>query len=439
MPRLSGGEVASAPSGRGGEWGWSSAGYVSPMSRTHRHLSTAQTSRPEPRPGITPAGTFLPELEGLRGLAILLVLLFHCEGAACYFAARAGGVCTDGPLVLVTAGHTGVSLFFVLSAFLLSMPFFQQRAGERSVSLKRFYQRRALRILPLYFAVLGAGALISPSMSTTLRTLPYLVFVNGIWPVTSPGTHSEVMWSLATEVQFYAVLPWLFMPVGARLRFPMLVGFAVLYTALICGALSRLLGDSAWLIGLSIVGRGPVFLCGILGAWLYVRFSAQARVSRSVAVIGDIALVAAFVALELLLRVVTAGGNFFPWEVAPWILWHVGEGAIWTVVVLLVVIAPLRLRALFTNRVMTRLGVLSYSIYLIHWPLLIWGGGLVLSPLALATGGSALPEMYLLAGLSVGLSAVTYRLIERPFLLRKAHVGDTASRLVDPLPAKRAA
>ena len=110
-----------------------------------------------------------------------------------------------------------------------------------------------------------------------------------------------------------------------------------------------------------------------------------------------------------------------------------------TVVVLLAVIAPLRLRALFTTRVMTRLGVLSYSIYLIHWPLLIWGGGLVLSPLALATGGSALPEMYLLAGLSVGLSAVTYRLIERPFLLRKAHVGDTASRVVDPLPAQRAA
>jgi len=375
----------------------------------------------------------------MRGLAILLVLLFHCEGAACLFTTRAGGVCTEGPLALISAGHTGVTLFFVLSAFLLSLPFFESRAGGRTVSVKGFYRRRALRILPLYSAVLVGGVLMYPSARIVVDTLPYLIFANGVWPVPSPGPHSDVMWSLATEIQFYAVLPWLFAPQGARFRVATIVAFLGLYAALVSGGLHGLLGGGTWLIGLSIVGRGPVFLCGILGAWLYVRFSARARASTFLRIVGDVALVLAFVALELLLRSIASSGNFFPWEVAPWILWHVAEGAIWTVIVLLVITAPLRLRALFTNRVMTRLGVLSYSIYLVHWPLLVGVGALVLSPLTLATGGSALPELYLLAGLSVGLSSVTYRLIERPFLLRKAHAGETAAGVVAPLPAKRAA
>jgi peptidoglycan/LPS O-acetylase OafA/YrhL len=196
------------------------------------------------------------------------------------------------------------------------------------------------------------------------------------------------------------------------------------YAALVGGAFVWLFGEASWLVGLSIVGRGPVFLCGIAAAWVYARFGARLRTWRPLARMGDVMLVAAVIALEMLLRMVASGG-FLSWETAPWVTWHIVEGFLWAVVVLLVLVAPLRLRVLFVNSTMMRLGVLSYSIYLLHWPLLLWAGRFVQSPLMLATGGSGFPETYVVAAASVALSALTYRFIERPFLIWKARVGDT--------------
>src|SRR4029453_9298894 len=114
------------------------------------HVSDAGT----PPPGIG-SSAYLPELEGLRGLAILLVVAFHCHSVACGIARE--DACGRAPLALIGAGHTGVGLFFVLSAFLLSLPFLRESAGGTKVSRWRFYQRRALRILPLYWGVLAVG------------------------------------------------------------------------------------------------------------------------------------------------------------------------------------------------------------------------------------------------------------------------------------------
>jgi len=410
-----------------------------------RQVIAAAAARDDSRPGIASSGTYLPELEGLRGLAILLVLLFHCGGVACTVAQTAGQPCTRAPLALIGAGHTGVSLFFVLSGFLLSLPFFKQAAGGQDVSARQFYQRRALRILPLYWSVLLAGVVLSPSTESFSRTLPYLFFVNGIWPSggpASPGHHAEVMWSLATEVQFYALLPLLFHGAVRRSRLPVavliLVPLVLGYAALVSGVFVRLIGHRSWLVGISIVGRAPVFLCGMVAAWIYLHFGTRLRAWRPLAAGGDLLLIGTLVALELLLREIMRAG-FLPWEIAPYVAWHVVEGMLWSVVLLLVVIAPLRLRVLFVNPVMIGLGVLSYSIYLLHWPFLLWASGILHPPLVVATGGSVLPGVYLLAGVCVALAAVTYRFVERPFLMRKARVGEGRPEGAEPLATERAA
>ena len=264
----------------------------------------------------------------------------------------------------------------------------------------------------------------------------YVVFANGVWPTPPPGVHTWVMWSLATEVQFYAVLPWLFRDMSRRGLVLIGGGFLLAYAALLGGAFAWLLGEGSWLIHVSIVGRGPVFLCGVAGAWLYVRFGARLRAWRPLAWFGDVALVAAFVGLELMLRLVVRDG-FLPWETTPWVAWHIIEGFLWTIVALLALVAPLRLRPLFVNSAMMSLGVLSYSIYLLHFPFLLWAGRFVYSPLVLATGGSALPETYAIAAAAVALSALTYRFIERPFLIRKARVVEAGWRETGVRPAAR--
>lgn len=230
------------------------------------------------------------------------------------------------------------------------------------------------------------------------------------------------MWSLATEVQFYVVLPLLFLRVGKRSRVPVgvpiLAVFALAYVLFVAG----LFGLGSRVVAQSIVGRGPVFLCGMAAAWVYARYGTRLRAWRPLAVGGDLALVASLVALEALLRVIAPTAR--EWEIAPYAAWHVPEGMLWALVLLLVVIDPLRLRGVFVNPVLMRFGVISYSIYLLHWPFLYWAGKLVHSPLVLATGGTARPGTYFLAAVSVPLAAVTYRFVERPFLVRKARVGE---------------
>jgi peptidoglycan/LPS O-acetylase OafA/YrhL len=100
--------------------------------------------------GIRRRSTYFPEVESLRGLAIALVFVFHADRALLFSVRTRDGAESPLALLYVWAGHTGVTLFFVLSAFLLSLPFLDEAYGGRTVSRRQFYERRALRILPLY-------------------------------------------------------------------------------------------------------------------------------------------------------------------------------------------------------------------------------------------------------------------------------------------------
>jgi peptidoglycan/LPS O-acetylase OafA/YrhL len=396
---------------------------------------TPPSATPAIPAGIRRGSTYFPELESLRGIAIVLVVAFHADSVIGFpFRNRVGGW-PSPQLAFIHAGHSGVTLFFVLSAFLLALPFLEATYGGRPVSWQTFYRRRALRILPLYYVAVVAGTVLtSRSLAQLWRGLPYLLFLESRGSLVTPmPPWSGVWWSLATEAQFYILLPLVALAFGRsrRLTLGLLTLYAVGYVALARGVI---LPMEPWFRAQSVIGRGPIFLCGIGAAWLWLRHGEGLR--RRLAATrwlsaggGDVLLLLVLLALGLLLRWATFHG-FMVLEPTPSFVWHVPEGVLWTLVLLIVLVVPLRSKALLSNRVFARLGVLSYSIYILHMPVFhytIWPWRIAFPRAGSLWTANTATWCVLATGLCVGLAIVTYRWVERPFLVRKARLGEGAS------------
>jgi peptidoglycan/LPS O-acetylase OafA/YrhL len=364
------------------------------------------------------ASDYSPELEALRGVAILLVFAYHASSMLL------GGYRFDGSWVSPAAafpyaGHTGVTLFFVLSAFLLSRPFLAEARGEPPVDRAGFFRRRARRILPAYLAAVAVGTLASASQaSDLLRGLPHLLFLSGLPGVPELFPYGSVWWSLGTEVQFYLLLPLL--PVALRAPRTMLAAclvYAALFAALSDVRSVALLGTRG-----SLLWRAPSFAAGIAAAFAYERLAPRWPASpppRWLSAGGaDLVLLALLAALGFLLRWVVWKGYFAAEHASP--EWHALEALLWASIVLWVLVAPVRSRPLLRNPALEGVGRLSYSIYLTHLPILFFA----LFPLTfggnppgweLASAGRVLAAF----AACLALSAATYRFVERPFLARR--------------------
>ena len=160
--------------------------------------------RPDSAPGV--AKGRIPELDGLRGLAILLVLIYHCaafrpvhHSVAYYLLAPRGLM------------WSGVDLFFVLSGFLIGGILLDNKNSPHYFST--FYRRRIYRIFPLYYLIillLLAGSFIFPSsflFASQMPKWPFLFFVQNIFGIAHAPMLVGVTWSLAVEEQFYLLLP----------------------------------------------------------------------------------------------------------------------------------------------------------------------------------------------------------------------------------------
>lgn len=170
------------------------------------------------------AGTFpdfetrIPELDGIRGIAIAMVLAHH------YFLLPIRAPLATLPSYIQAAGRlawSGVDFFFVLSGFLIGGILL--RARESPNYFRVFYTRRFLRIVPIYFVCLGAGLFLSflvdggfaPKLSWMLQDRislkAYFPFLQNFWMAkrTTYGMFGlGVTWSLAIEEQFYLTLPF---------------------------------------------------------------------------------------------------------------------------------------------------------------------------------------------------------------------------------------
>jgi peptidoglycan/LPS O-acetylase OafA/YrhL len=189
---------------------------------------------PTQRPTWLP--NYVPELQGLRGLAVLAVVFYHCHpllaGTPLYYASL--------------WGWAGVNLFFVLSGFLITSILLEARSKPHY--FRNFYGRRALRIWPVYVLVLALCYLNSPWFVGAPRLeafkaapwLAYIFFVQNLFHLVLPPGISPT-WSLAIEEQYY----FLWAPLVRFLHRPWMLAI-VLMSALIGSPLLRL-GHHAWL------------------------------------------------------------------------------------------------------------------------------------------------------------------------------------------------
>lgn len=371
----------------------------------------------------------LPELDCLRGVAILLVVLLHVSGT---IRPNLGGPTPEMFSVrsLVGGGHTGVSLFFVLSAFCLSLPMF--RRGAHGFSLPEFFRRRALRILPAYWTAVAVAALVAaPAHGRVLTAAPYLIFAQALPNMVEPiPGFSYVWWSLATEVQFYLLLPLLPFAltsrVGRWIGTCLLVAYSGWYVLYVAGKFPLGADVREYCLSQSVLGRGPLFLLGLASAWTYVhhgsRIAARMNASEVLRKGGsDLLLLASLSALAVLLSWVTAT-NVFRADVPPYVCWHIAEGLCWSAVLLLVLLSPLRSRTLLVNRPLAAVGLVSYSIYLVHMGVLDWillPYGELGSAQSRVSDWEKLGMAILAVAVTLGVSSFTYFAIERPFLRRK--------------------
>jgi peptidoglycan/LPS O-acetylase OafA/YrhL len=147
----------------------------------------------------TARGFYRPELDALRFFAFLAVLIHHGPASSGWF-----------QLVALTGGF-GLSMFFLLSAYLISELLLREREQTGTIAWNLFFTRRALRIWPLYYAAVIAGcfvALIPPSgFGITRSGIEGMVFfVANYFPVTRLGVLGP-LWSISVEEQFYLIWP----------------------------------------------------------------------------------------------------------------------------------------------------------------------------------------------------------------------------------------
>jgi peptidoglycan/LPS O-acetylase OafA/YrhL len=214
------------------------------------------------------SGRHLPELDGLRGIAVTLVVLFH------EFAMVEKPLATPASYLsrLCILGWSGVDLFFVLSGFLIGGILLDNSGSPRYY--RAFYARRVCRIFPLYYAVLAIAAallVLNPSGSPILKELgapfwSFFAFVQIFWMAKWGSCGQSVLsvtWSLAVEEMSYLCLPWLLRHLPPRRR------LLILTVIVFCNPLFRALVAPLGLPSFSIlIFRGDGISLGVWAAAL---------------------------------------------------------------------------------------------------------------------------------------------------------------------------
>ena len=363
-------------------------------------MTAVLTASPSPSPSADTASQpparrsgFRSDIEGLRAVAILGVVLFHA--AVPHF----------------SGGFVGVDVFFVISGFLITGQLVREYENTGSVRYGAFFARRAKRLLP------AAGLVITTTMVATWFLAPVLsvfsasfdllwsVFYIGNWRFIQQGNdylagtsdHNVALhfWSLAVEEQFYIVWPLLMIAVGIVATWRGLVPRRVLIAAIVpVSVVSFALG--VWLTSsdpslayMATFTRAWQFGVGGLIAVLPIITSRWLRELAGWS--GLLAVVFAIVTFD--------STTAYPGTAA--LIPTFGTAAI------IAARAPSLSRVL-GNSVPTLIGRWSYSWYLWHWPVLVLVG--------MKYGPLTWQQNLGLMGVAFGLAGLTYHLVERPIM-----------------------
>ncbi|HEU5127462.1 MAG TPA: acyltransferase family protein [Glycomyces sp.] len=363
-----------------------------------------QQRPPQPRPERWEGTGFRPDIQGLRAVAVILVLLSH-----------AGFAFAEG-------GYVGVDVFFVLSGFLITSLLVKEVFETGRISIAGFYARRARRILPaasvvaiatvvgswLWFPVTRLEAVMQDAFTVIVYAVNYRFVAESTEYLNADQMPSpfQQYWSLAVEEQFYVVWPllllglllWMKRSPRRTLNMAITVCVVIFVLSLIASVLITETSQPtayyaahtrAWELA------GGAFLALTLQTWK--RLPAFAAVAFSV--VGLAAIVAS--------GVLYTEGTAFP-----------GYTALLPVLGTMLVIVGGTARgknavsALLSTGPFQFVGKISYSLYLWHWPILILG------PLALDAEPSLLLSVVLLAG-TFAVAQFSYEYLETPIRTAK--------------------
>ncbi len=339
---------------------------------------------------------YQPALDGLRGVSVLLVLLFH------------------GGFAAFSGGYVGVSVFFTLSGYLITALLLEERSRSGAIRIGRFYARRAKRLLPasllclIGITVLARIGTIEPTSSLRRDLVASLLQVKNWTSIVSGRSYTELLdlaqgrpsplehyWSLAIEEQFYVVWP---------------------LVVLLLTKLLRPRGVARSIVALAVVAA---IAAPIIAAHWGVDVAYWSSPTRFGEILTGAALAAALRLREAPVRE-RVGWLFVPsMAVIVWAAtqWSSGSGPAYrgmmpvfslaSVGVILALQAEGRPRRALSWRPAVALGTISYGVYLFHWPVFVVLDGE-------RTDLARLPLFAVRLAVTIAIAIASYVLLERP-------------------------
>ncbi len=347
---------------------------------------------------ITSAGNYIPEIDGLRFIAIFWVVVWMHLPSLLNTHLFKGKLFSDPYIVsVILEGGQGVSFFFMISGFILALPFIKEKMRDGSpVSLKKYYLRRLTRLEPPYLAALLISFLLLIVIKNKSFTdlLPHLgassVYMHNII-YNSSSSVLGVAWSLEVEVQFYLLAP--FLCFIFLIKHPLVRRILLVLLILLSGVYAYY---SFWKLPTML----PYFLCyffsGMLLADLYCN-GHKLKLNNGAGIIAG-----AGILLGL------------PFIISVHSLWFFLLKLFLMNAAFYLVLFNGGLKKIMSRQFITIIGGMCYSIYLLH--VLIMSGvsqGLAEMPLLHGPFGVIVYAVLLIAAV-VLFSSVFYRLIEQP-------------------------
>jgi peptidoglycan/LPS O-acetylase OafA/YrhL len=367
---------------------------------------TLTVAEPAVAPPAVPLHTTrqIPSLNGLRALSILLVIMGHLDEQDLH-----GVIHARIPMLIDP--QFGVNVFFVLSGFLITTLLLQEERHKRDVSLKGFYLRRALRILPLYYLLLFiyfALQILNVLDFTSLSWLTSLTYTKDFYR--RDDWETAHLWSLSVEEQFYLMWPLVFKfarPIRKYFAF-FIIGLAPMMRLLYVRT------PYPWMDELTIFQRLDAIMWGCVFALYHDRILEYCKAItlryRKATWLPFIAIVALSLAtilnrdwhLHLGYAITAFGGTSGT----------IADAAIGLIIVTSIHYTRTGWYRFLNAAAMNRVGELSYSLYI--WQQLFFSAAL--------GSASRLPVNILLI---FGVANVSYLLVEKPFLRLRSKLRDT--------------
>ncbi|HEY1108637.1 MAG TPA: acyltransferase [Opitutaceae bacterium] len=376
-----------------------------------------------PAEAATAHPTRIAALDGLRGIAVLLVVVMHYyvvvptpPDAPVHYTLR------DAAALF----HHGVDLFFVLSGFFIGGILLDYRESPRL--LRAFYVRRALRILPLYALLLGSlyvgrqvsglNALYGGRLfASVLPDWPYFAFLQNFWMTAKQdlGPHwLSVTWSLTIEEQFYLVLPF------AILWLPRRSLILACAAGVLLGPVLRLLvllqTQNSFATAVLLPTHADGLLCGLLCALVVRSPTTMATVRRQRRVFDQLLWLGAIILGASMAGLLPDLGQGLAATIAELSRLTLISLACAAVVLHVLAFPNSRLARCLALRSLVWVGLVSYFVYLFHrpvWYVLHWAiFDRTPAHLTLAAGGVTV----LALGLTLLLAAASWRWLESPLL-----------------------